>query len=116
MSHIYCLVTKGNGLTQGIASLLFEECQEAMDNNERKRRFKLPEIGLTGEIRTSYKLGFIGTVAGIIFNTSVDWDNGSVQAEFIVRPLNDHHKHMGCGRWVNTPLFPSEESFDPKKN
>ncbi len=115
MSHIYCLVTNGNSLTTGIASLLFEECQEAMDNKERKRRLKVPEIGLTGEISTSYKLGFIGTVAGIIFKANVDWEGGSVKAEFIVRPLRDHHNLMGGGRWVNTPLFPLKAS-DPTKN
>ena len=114
MSHIYCLVTKGKGLTEGIASLLFEECQEAMDNKQRKRRLKVPEIGLTGEVRTSYKLGFMGTVTGIIFNASVDWEDGSVQTEFIVRPLNDRHNLMGRGRWVNTPLFPLKT--DPTKN
>jgi hypothetical protein len=114
MSHIYCLVTKGKGLTDDIANLLFEECQEAMDNKQRKRRFKLPEIGLTGEIRTSYKLGFIGTVTGIIFNASVDWNNGSVQTEFIVRPLKDHHNLMGYGQWVQAPLFPLK--IDSTKN
>lgn len=106
---IYCLINVGNSLTDEISQLLFDTAQKVMANKSRKSRLKLAAVKLSGEIVTSYEVGFMGSVAGIVFKASFDWDEGTAKTDFIVRPVNDPDEIKRV-QWVRTPLFQTKSS------
>lgn len=105
MSQIFCLITDGIPLTDEVNNLLLMSAYDMIDTKNRKQKLRLKSIKLTGEITTQYKIGFIGTVSGIIFSAKLDWDSGTTKTEFIVRPIKDRSV-LKRGKWY-IGSFPS---------
>ncbi len=83
--QIYCIFTQGY-IHPAIGAMLLNAAHDLMEGRSRKKRLKVPEYELTGEIKTSYKYGSIGTVGGIVFKATFDSILGSATTEFIVTP------------------------------
>ncbi len=111
---IYCLIAVGGSLTDEVADFLFKSAQEIIKRKDRNGRLNLKSLGLTGEIKTDYKVGFMGAVVGIIFSANFDWEEGSIKTDFIVRPA-PREEEMEGSRWVKVPFFPVR-NFDPVLN
>lgn len=86
-----------------------------MDRKDRKNRLVMYNEGLTSEITTEYKIGFMGTIAGIIFHANFDWQEGSTKTDFIVRPIKNRDELLG-GKWIRAPFFEEELHSDPVLN
>lgn len=102
---IYCLISTGTALTDEILNLIFDSAQQMLARRDNKMRLKLPHRKLKGEIRTGYKVGFMGAVAGIVCSASLDWDEGTASTDFIVRPTEKRSVADNI-KWMRTPLFP----------
>jgi len=115
MNNLYCLVFKGDSVTDELASFLFRSAQNMMYRRDRKLRLSKGDDGFVGCIATDYKLGMMGTVSGFTFSADIEWDDGATKVDFMARPvsqalLNDLMENM---RWVraNREFLPEPEPW-----
>ena len=83
---IYCLLNTGTPITSELGNYILKSAWSLLDSKGHKKRLRLKQIELTGEITTRHLVSSIGSVTGILFHVNIDWQDGSTKTDFIVRP------------------------------
>lgn len=80
---IYCLGFAGIPLSPEALKVLFFGAQAMFDGSERKKRVNFPFV--TGEIKTDFQAGVLGSVSGYLFHADIDTPRGSTNVRYLVR-------------------------------
>ncbi len=100
MDKIYCLFVDGGSLKEEMLSQLFALSQQMINRKDRRLRLTKISHGVEGELTTAYKVGFMGTICGIIFVAYMDTEKVTLKTSFIVRQIEKNKNGIFSRQWV----------------
>src|ERR1700745_3915636 len=92
MDPFYCLMINGGTLTDQIRTTLLFISHEMISRKDRRFRLKKKTHDVDGEIKTDYKVGFLGAYTGIMFRANFDTDEDNIDVLFVVKPVENQEE------------------------
>ena len=99
MPEIYCLMVGHGNLTDGMRTLLFLRAREMYARKDEVSRVITDDLEAC--VRSEFKIGILGDIAGPIFSADIDSVWGRATVRYIVRTTDIEDVDPDDFHWVH---------------